>query len=69
MIRKIASALVLAAVALSPAAAQEFLGPRLFIERDVHEFGTVKEGQNLVYTFRVFNRGDRNLEIKKVQPD
>jgi len=51
--------------ALAPAAAQ----PRSDIPVTVHDFGQVREDQDLSHTFVVRNMGDKNLRILEVDPD
>jgi len=48
--------------------AQETKGPRIFIKEMVYDAKDVKEGEVIEHTFRVFNKGDETLNIKKVKP-
>jgi hypothetical protein len=48
--------------------AQQFTGPRMDLKEKYFDAKHVKEGQIIEHTFTVYNRGDRPLEIKKVQP-
>ncbi len=50
------------------ALAQETAGPMMVMEEKSFDFKAVKEGEVLKHAFRVLNKGDQNLEIKKVQP-
>jgi len=50
------------------ALAQMTAGPMMVIEEKSFDFKEVKEGEVLKHAFRVLNKGDQNLEIKKVQP-
>jgi hypothetical protein len=43
-------------------------GPRLSIESLSHDFGEVKAGTPLKFTFKVRNEGDDNLLIQSVAP-
>ena len=44
-------------------------GPKIVFEQKDYEFGNIKEGEKIKHTFRVFNRGDKILEIRRVSPD
>ena len=48
--------------------AQQPTGPKMELKGKYFDAKHVKEGQIIEHTFTVFNRGDRPLEIKKVQP-
>ena len=48
--------------------AQEHEGPRIFLKEKSFIFGDVNEGEVIEHTFKVFNKGDKTLEIKKVTP-
>ena len=61
--------IVLAILPAHAALAQTKGSPKMVIEKKVHDFGTVAEGQNLKYTFKVINRGDEPLRINSVRPD
>ncbi|MDO9527637.1 MAG: hypothetical protein Q7J27_00585 [Syntrophales bacterium] len=50
------------------ALAQSTVGPMMVMEEKSFDFKEVKEGDVLKHAFRVLNKGDQNLEIKKVQP-
>ncbi len=50
------------------ASAQDIQGPKMIIEGKKFDFGEVKEGEVISHTFRVFNKGDQPLEIRKVKP-
>lgn len=43
-------------------------GPRLVLEEQVHDSGRVREGRMIGHTFRILNKGDQPLRIKKVKP-
>ena len=63
------SALVLALV--SSAAAQDNKSadaPKLVMDSFQHDFGEIKSGMALNYTFVVKNQGKANLEIRSVAP-
>lgn len=51
-----------------PAVAQEIKGPLMVMEERFFNFKEVKEGAILEHTFKVLNKGNQTLEIKKVQP-
>ena len=40
--------------------------PKIFFPISEHDFGKVKEGKAVDYTFKLINRGNRILEIKSV---
>ncbi|HJQ26758.1 MAG TPA: DUF1573 domain-containing protein [Blastocatellia bacterium] len=42
--------------------------PKLAIESPIHDFGQVKSGTPLHYTFKVKNEGSADLLIQNVQP-
>ncbi len=42
--------------------------PKLWIESFTHDFGEVKAGTPLNYSFVIKNQGKANLEIKNVAP-
>ena len=46
----------------------ETTGPRILFENKSHHFKEVEEGTYLRHTFRVFNRGDSQLNIDRVSP-
>ena len=48
--------------------AQQPAGPKMELKEKYFDAKYVKEGQIIEHAFTVFNRGDRPLEIKKVQP-
>jgi hypothetical protein len=55
--------------AISLAFAQAEEGPKIeFLEKE-YDFGDVMEGEKIKHTFKVYNRGDRLLQIKRVSPD
>ena len=41
-------------------------GPVMEIEPEVHDFGGVRQGQNLEHTFTVMNTGSEPLEIRRI---
>ena len=43
-------------------------GPKLVIASLEHSFGKVKPGTPLIFTFKIKNKGDSNLEIANVAP-
>jgi len=67
---RIFSALALAIVLASAAAAQQPQegGPKLVIESFTHDFGEVKAGTPLRYTFKIKNEGKSDLLIQNVAP-
>jgi hypothetical protein len=48
--------------------AQEAKRPRIVIEGMKHDFKDVKQGEVVVHSFRVFNKGNATLKIIKVKP-
>src|SRR5262245_18585337 len=42
--------------------------PRMVISELEHNFGSIKAGTPLKYTFKVTNKGTANLEVKNVAP-
>jgi len=50
------------------ALALEPQGPKIVLEELKFDFGEVREGEAVSHTFRVLNRGDQPLEIRKVKP-
>ena len=48
--------------------AQENTGPLMVMEEKSFDFKEVKEGEVLEHAFKVQNKGDQTLEIKRVQP-
>jgi hypothetical protein len=72
---RIFSALALAIILASVAAAQQPQqpkpaegAPKLVIESFTHDFGEVKAGTPLRYTFKVKNEGKSDLLIQNVAP-
>ena len=59
---------LLAAFSVRDTFAQEPVGPKMVLENLVFDFKDVNEGKIIEHSFRVYNRGDRTLEIKKVKP-
>jgi len=43
-------------------------GPVIRVDRTIHTFKPVFEGENLSHTFTIFNPGTAELTIKKVTP-
>jgi hypothetical protein len=55
-------------IPLSTALSQTNEDPKIvFDARDV-DLGTVMEGENIKHTFKVFNHGEKLLQIKRVSP-
>ena len=48
--------------------AKQPTGPKMELKEKYFDTKSVKEGQIVEHAFIVFNKGDGNLEIKKVQP-
>lgn len=42
--------------------------PKLVIESPIHDFGEIKQGSPLRYTFKLKNEGTADLLIQNVQP-
>jgi hypothetical protein len=51
-----------------PSLAQPVSGPVMFFQESHHDFKEVNEGAVVEHAFKVENRGDQVLEIKKVNP-
>jgi hypothetical protein len=66
----IIGALVLAVIAMAclPALAQKSLGPSLVLKETKFESGKIREGKSIEHTFKVFNKGDKDLIIGNVKP-
>ena len=56
------------ALGLTVVRAQETGGPKMVIKEKVSDFKKVKQGEIVEHSFKVLNRGDQPLEIKKVKP-
>ena len=73
-LRKSVAAFALALLFATAAAAQEKKSneppatPRLMLESFSHDFGPVKSGTPLKYTFKIKNAGKADLLIKSVSP-
>ncbi|MFO7986844.1 MAG: hypothetical protein R6U38_13370 [Desulfatiglandaceae bacterium] len=52
----------------SPMPAAEFNGPKIVIAAPEFDFKTVKEGEVVAHTFKVFNQGNQELRILSVKP-
>ena len=52
----------------SVAWAQEVIGPKMVIEEKSFDFKEVEQGRVIEHDFRVLNKGDQPLEIRKVKP-
>ena len=57
----------LAAAAL-PLFSQAASGPKMLIEGKEFDFKEIEEGKVITHTFKVSNRGDQTLEIRRVSP-
>ncbi len=55
-------------VGLTQAAGEKEAVPVIEIEAPTHDFHQVTQGKAVKHDFRVFNRGNAPLEIKKVKP-
>lgn len=53
---------------LGLAATTLFASPKLIVDEPVHDFGTVKRGDPLQFTFKIYNTGDEPLAITEVVP-
>lgn len=73
-LQRTVAALALALLFVTAAAAQEKksndppLVPKLVLESFAHDFGQVKSGTPLKYTFKIKNAGKAELLIKSVNP-
>lgn len=74
MFQRIFAALAVALFFVTAAAAQEKKSndtpavPKLALESFSHDFGQVKAGTPLKYTFKIKNEGKSDLLIKSVNP-
>ncbi len=66
---------VLAVVALtalagigSSAPAQEYKGPRVFVDQLIYSFGKVVQGTQAEHVFDIRNVGQEDLVIDRIQP-
>jgi len=57
------------AFGVSALGAGEIKGPLMVMEERSFDFKEVREGEIIEHAFRVFNRGEKNLAIQRVQPD
>jgi len=48
--------------------AQETPGPEMVLKETVFDFGEVLESKGVAHVFKVYNKGDKPLEIKGVKP-
>lgn len=48
--------------------AEDVPEPVIELKNDTYHFGQVKEGEIVTHDFKLFNRGETVLEIKKVKP-
>lgn len=55
-------------VPATPPAQAELAGPKITFATPVYDFGKVKSGDPVKYTFVFTNTGDQALEVKSVQP-
>ena len=55
-------------VGLSQAAEEKKATPVIEVEKPLHDFQQVTEGETIKHDFLVFNRGKAPLEIKSVKP-
>ena len=53
---------------LSTGWAQQAIGPKMVIEKPLFDAQQVKEGEIIRHSFTVLNKGDKPLQIKRVQP-
>lgn len=53
---------------LATAWAQQATGPRMVLKENYFDAQEVKEGDIIEHTFTVLNKGDRDLEIKRINP-
>jgi hypothetical protein len=53
---------------LSVAWAQKATGPRMVLKEKSVDYKDVDEGEIIEHVFKVFNKGDQPLQIKKVKP-
>ena len=55
-------------VGLTLAAGGKETAPVIEVEEPTYDFDQVTEGETVKHDFRVFNRGNKPLDIKKVKP-
>ena len=58
----------LISLSLSTGWAEQAIGPRMVIEKPLFDAQQVKEGEIIRHSFTVLNKGDKPLQIKRVQP-
>jgi len=70
VIKTILPVLLIVTVSVGFSLANEGLEPAPVIEikEPTHNFKQVSQGEVVKHDFRVFNRGEASLEIKKVKP-
>lgn len=47
---------------------QLFYAPKIVFDKEIHDFGTIKQGDKLTTTFMIRNNGRDELQILKVKP-
>ena len=55
-------------IATHPLVSHGSSGPRILIEAKEFDFKEVEEGKVITHTFKVLNKGDKTLEIQRVNP-
>jgi len=55
-------------VLANPALAQKSLGPSILLKETKFDSGKIREGKTVEHTFKVFNKGDKDLIIGNVRP-
>ena len=68
MKKRLCMTILFLVMAAHPLMAHASSGPRLVIEAKEFDFKEVEEGKVITHTFKVLNKGDQTLEIKRVNP-
>lgn len=58
----------LVAILYGPAWSQNVLGPSILVQETKFNPGKVREGKTIGHTFKVVNKGDKDLIIGNVKP-
>jgi len=62
------TAILFLAISAHPLVSHGSSGPRIWIEAKEFDFKEVEEGKVVTHAFKVLNKGDQTLEIKRVNP-
>jgi hypothetical protein len=58
----------LSLIFLNTAISQQESTPKMVLKEEVYNFNDVDEGVVIQHTFKVFNEGDKILEVQKIEP-